>query len=86
MLMTPKEAAERARVSVSLIYQWCNSGQLAHLRVGMQGRRGKILIVQADLESFLATLKSLPMPREQVSRSVSSKKSHRQNLKHINVK
>jgi excisionase family DNA binding protein len=57
MLMTPKEAAERACVSLSLIYQWCQSGELPHLRVGSPGRRGKILIEDSDLDGYLASLK-----------------------------
>src|SRR5205823_4849997 len=55
--LTPKEAAERAGVSVSLIYQWCDERRLAHYRVGGDGRRGKILIAPADLDAFMDSLK-----------------------------
>lgn len=53
MRLTAKQAADRARVSVSLIYQWCAERRLRHLRVGARGRRGKILIEEEDLEAFL---------------------------------
>jgi excisionase family DNA binding protein len=55
--LTPKQAAERANVSVSLIYAWCNTGALPHYRLGRPGKRGKIVIDEADFERFLATLK-----------------------------
>lgn len=57
MLMTPKQAATRSHVSVGLIYQWCQSGELTHLRVGSLGRRGKILIEAHDLDGYLVSLK-----------------------------
>jgi excisionase family DNA binding protein len=53
MKLTPKEAAERAGVSVSMIYQWCNERVLPHYRVGGRGRRGKILVEESDLEAYL---------------------------------
>lgn len=53
MKLTPREAAERARVSQNLIYQWCAEKRLPHLRLGRRGSRGKILIEQADLDAFL---------------------------------
>lgn len=52
-LLTVKEAAEYAGVSVSLIYSWCEQRRLAHLRLGGRGKRGKIVIRPADLDSFL---------------------------------
>ena len=54
MKLTPKLAAERTNVSVSLIYQWCAEGRLPHYRFGRDGRRGRILIAAADLEKFIA--------------------------------
>ena len=63
MKLTPKEAAERAGVSVSLIYQWCAEGHLPHYRVGTRGRRGKILIAPEDLDAFMESMKvSSPRP------------------------
>jgi excisionase family DNA binding protein len=53
MRLTPKQAAEQAAVSVSLIYQWCHEGRLPHLRLGGRGRRGKIVIDATDLDAFL---------------------------------
>ena len=48
-----REAAKRARVSVSMIYQLCDEKRIAHYRVGGEGRRGKILISPSDLDRFL---------------------------------
>ena len=55
MKLTTKQAAERAGVSVSMIYQWCHERLLPHYRVGASGRRGKILVEESDLEAFLAS-------------------------------
>ena len=58
--LTVKEAAERARVSPELIYQWVAEGRLWHYRVGGKGARGKILIKPADLEAFMESLRVGP--------------------------
>jgi excisionase family DNA binding protein len=47
------EAADRAGVSESLVYRWCDEGRLAHYRLGSRGRRGKIVILATDLDAFL---------------------------------
>ncbi len=52
-----RQAAERLGVSPSLVYRWCHERRLAHLRLGGAGRRGKILIGEADLGAFLDALK-----------------------------
>ena len=54
MKLTVKQAACRAGVSSSLIYAWCAGRLLRHYRPGKQGKRGKILIDEADLDAFLA--------------------------------
>lgn len=51
--MSVKQAAERVGVSESLVYQWCQEKRLPHLRLGRAGKRGKILIAEADLAAFL---------------------------------
>jgi excisionase family DNA binding protein len=53
-LVTVKQAASKACVSASLVYEWCQSGSLPHYRFGRPGKRGKILIDEADLQGFLA--------------------------------
>ncbi len=53
--LSVKQAAERLGVSPSLVYQWCAERRLPHLRLGRGGRRGKILIEEADIDAFLAT-------------------------------
>ena len=58
MKLTPKKAAEYASVSPQLIYRWTSiEKRLPHYRAGGAGTRGRILIDQADLDAFLATLK-----------------------------
>jgi excisionase family DNA binding protein len=64
MMLSPKQAAERAAVSRQLLYLWCAERRFAYLRVGGRGRRGRILIDSADLDAFLATLKIPPCPPE----------------------
>ena len=54
MRLTPKQAAERAGVSTSLIYTWCAEQRLAHYRIGAEGKRGRILIDPADLDRLIA--------------------------------
>jgi excisionase family DNA binding protein len=56
-LLTVAQAAERACVSPSLIYEWCSSGVLPHLRLGKPGKRGCIRIADSDLDGFLAGCK-----------------------------
>ncbi len=52
-LLTPKEAADRAKVSRSLIYTWCDERRLPHIRAGASGKRGRILIKEEDLVALL---------------------------------
>ncbi len=52
-MLTAKQAAQRAAVSVSLIYAWCTAGLLKHSRFGRPGRRGTIRVAEADLDTFL---------------------------------
>ena len=47
-LMTPIEAAERARVSAKSIYRWASRGDLGRVRLGRLVR-----IRRSDLEAFL---------------------------------
>lgn len=54
-MLTVRVAAERIGVSTALIYQWCDERRLTHYRFGGRGRRGKILIDPADLDTFMQT-------------------------------
>jgi excisionase family DNA binding protein len=65
-MLTPKQAAARIGVSDSLIYEWCSSGLLPHYRFGRRGRRGKILIDEAEFDAFLASCRQETRPRAQV--------------------
>jgi excisionase family DNA binding protein len=53
MMLTVKQAAERASVSPGIVYQWIGAALLAHHRLGRPGTRGAIRIAEADLEAFL---------------------------------
>lgn len=55
--LTVRQAAEHAGTSPSLVYLWCAERRLPHLRTGRAGRRGKILIDQEDLDTFLDSLR-----------------------------
>ncbi len=57
MKLTPRQASQRAGVSPSLIYQWCEERRLPHFRCGRRGRRGRILIEDTDLDAFLESCK-----------------------------
>ena len=65
-MLTPKEAAARIGVSDSLIYEWCTAGLLPHYRFGKPGRRGKILIDDTELNTFLASCRHEIRPQAQV--------------------
>lgn len=56
-MLTPKQAAARIGVSVSLIYQWCKEGLIEHLRLGAQGKRGKVMIDPESLERYVESCK-----------------------------
>jgi excisionase family DNA binding protein len=57
-MLSPREAAQKIGVSVSLIYAWVEGKLLPHYRAGLKGRGGgKILIAEADLMAFLESLK-----------------------------
>jgi len=61
-LLTPKQVAERAGVSDSLIYEWCAEGRLPHYRFGCKKKRGRIMIDEAELEAFLAGCRQEAQP------------------------
>ena len=71
--LTPKEAAERARVSLSLIYTFVSEGRLAHYRLGGGGKRGRILIDSTDLDALARVPEGAsPAPGVFVSRSATA--------------
>jgi excisionase family DNA binding protein len=74
-MLTVKQAAARASVSASLIYELCAAGLLLHMRLGRPGRRGVIRIAEADLDAFLASRKTgepacAPAPKQRVFKHV----------------
>ncbi|MCE9567391.1 MAG: helix-turn-helix domain-containing protein [Planctomycetes bacterium] len=64
-MLTVKLAAERATVSESLIYAWCKSGLLPHVRLGRPGKRGTIRIDEDEFDNFLQTMKVSEMPQDE---------------------
>jgi excisionase family DNA binding protein len=56
-VLTVKQAAERAGVSESLVYQWIEERRLPHYRLGGKGKRGKIGISPRDLDAFIQSLR-----------------------------
>jgi excisionase family DNA binding protein len=65
-MLTPKQAAARIGVSDSLIYEWCAAGLLPHYRFGKPGRRGKILINDAEFEDFLLARRQEVRPQGEI--------------------
>ena len=53
-MLTVKEVADRLRVSTALVYEWVESGELPHYRMGASGKRGAIRVDEADLGAFKA--------------------------------
>ncbi len=51
--LTTKQAATRTGLSQSLLYQLCKERRLPHFRIGGRGRRGRLLIDEADLLAFM---------------------------------
>ena len=54
--MTVKEASERLEISLSLAYKLIEEKRLPCVRIGQQGRRGKIIIHEEHLKAFLRSL------------------------------
>lgn len=53
MPLTLKAAAERMGISTSLLYTLCRERRIEHIRIGVHGKRGKILIEPNVVDSFL---------------------------------
>jgi len=53
MLLTVKQAAEKLRISPSLVYALAREGRLRHMRIGQQGKRGRLLFKEKDLDAFM---------------------------------
>jgi excisionase family DNA binding protein len=61
-LLSVIEAAERIGVSESLVYQWVEERRIPHYRLGGKGKRGKVMIEEADLSAFLASCRHEAKP------------------------
>jgi len=60
MKLTVKQAAVRAGVCASVVYGWCAAKRFPLYRLGNQGKRGKIVIDVADLDTFLSACRVEP--------------------------
>lgn len=56
-MLTVKAAAALVPTSPSLVYQWCGERRFPVYRVGGRGKRGKILIDEAEVRAFLEALR-----------------------------
>src|SRR5580704_17934758 len=81
-MLTPRQAAQKVGVSVSLIYAWVDARLLPHYRAGLKGHGGKILIAEGDLLAFWESLKVDAAPVER--RSIALPKT-KLNLRHIRI-
>lgn len=55
-LLTIKQLCqEYPCISKSMLYQWTESRELTHYRLGGRGRRGRIVIDESDFIAFLAS-------------------------------
>jgi excisionase family DNA binding protein len=81
-MLTPREAAKRIGVSVSLVYAWVEAKLIPHYRAGLKGRGGKILIAEGDLLAFWESLKVEAAPRE---RRLSPPPKTKIKFKHLKV-
>lgn len=63
-MLTPKQAAARVGVSVSLVYQWCQEGLFEYLRLGGIGKRGRVMIETESFERFLESCKQPKQPKQ----------------------
>lgn len=78
-MLTVKQAAQRAGVSIALVYQWVESRLISHFRLGGKGKRGVIRIDEKDLDSFLVSCRVEPV------RSTSRRPSQAYVPKHFKI-
>lgn len=82
-MLTPRQAAQKVGVSVSLIYAWVEARLLPHYRAGLKGRGGgKILISETDLLAFWESLKVEANPADH---GVTAPPKGKLNLRHIRI-
>jgi len=67
-------------ISPSLVYSLCEGKQLAHHRIGQRGRRGKIIITEANVVEFLARTK---VEAEERSRPITASPKRLGPFKHL---
>ena len=69
-MLTPRQAAAKIGVSVSLIYAWVEAKLLPHYRAGLRGKGGKLLISETDLLAFWEGLKVEASPVRRTTRQI----------------
>lgn len=55
-MLTAKEAAQRLRISLSLMYRLIEQKRMPCVRIGGVGCRGKILVREEDVKKFLESV------------------------------
>lgn len=80
--MNVKEASEYACVCENVIRSWITADLLPHYRLGVAGKRGKIVIMQEDLDGVLASFKVSRRVPEPVKAPVARKPI----LRHLKLK
>ena len=87
--LSVRQVTERAGVSLNLVYGWVRDRRLPHYRVGTTGKRGRILIDEADLDAFLESLKVGSAPQRPTGsgavRATASRPVPTVVLKHVRV-
>ncbi len=57
MLTIKKLCEKHTYLCPSTVYAWIEEGELAHYRLGGKGKKGRIVIDEADFAAFLASRK-----------------------------
>lgn len=73
-MLTIRQVAKRCNVSESLVYAWTQSGILPSYRFGREGKRGRVMVDENELEGFIAGMKAPARAEEAPA------------LRHVNMK
>ena len=63
-MLSVAQVAKKLGISDGVVYGWCQSGRMPHLRLGGKSKRGCIRIAETDLDTFLATCRQGPRQEE----------------------
>ena len=83
-VLSVKECAEHATVCESVVRGWITSGLLPHYRLGLPGKRGKIVILIEDLNRLIASFK-VERKRPEAIRPPAQKSPTSLRLRHLRL-